>query len=100
MRLLLVSGGIMVAGLIAVFVAIVYKINEGGRAADSTASRLSTNMAAEGEIRIPPGHRLIGATLDGNRALLTLEAPDGSSLLLVVDLATGSELARRRLLEE
>jgi hypothetical protein len=99
-RLLLVSGGIMIAGLIAVFSAIVYKLGEGVREPRPPAGRLSAEAPSEGAIAIPPGYRLAGTALDGERALLTLEAPDGSSLLLVVDLATGSVLARRPLVEE
>jgi hypothetical protein len=99
-RLLLVSGGIMMAGLIAVFAAIVYKLGERGDEPRAPAGSLSAEAPVERAIRIPPGHRLIGATLDGERALLTLEAPDGSSLLLLVDLATGAELARHRLVPE
>lgn len=99
-RLLLVSGGIMMLGLIAVFAAIVYKVGESGRGAQAPAARLSAEAPAEGAIAVPPGHRLIAAALDGDRALLTLEAPDGSATLLLIDLATGSELARHRLNEE
>jgi hypothetical protein len=99
-RLLFVSGGIMMLGLIAVFAAIVYKLGDGRGAPQSPAGRLSAEAPAEGAIAVPPGYRLIGAALDGDRALLSLEAPDGTSTLLVVDLATGSELARHRLVEE
>jgi hypothetical protein len=101
-RLLFVSGGIMMLGLIAVFSAIVYKLGEGGGARQSPAGDVSFSAKApvEGRIAVPSGYRLIGATLDGERALLSLEAPDGSSLLLLVDLRTGAELARHRLVEE
>jgi hypothetical protein len=100
-RLLFVSGGIMMLGLIAVFSAIVYKVGEGG-ALQPPAGGVSFSAEApvEGVIAVPAGYRLLGATLDGERALLSLEAPDGSSLLLLVDLRTGAELARHRLLEE
>ena len=100
MRLLFVSGGVMFAGLIAVFAAIVYKLGEGGPALQTPAGRLSAEAPAAGEIAVPPGYRLIGATLDGERALLSLAGPDGSTTLLLVDLATGAELARHRLVEE
>ena len=87
-RLLIVSGGIMLFGFIAVFAAIIYKLNEGG-------NRLaSAGQPIEGAIEIPVGHRIIGTALDGERALLTLSAPDGSTVMLVVDLASGRTLAR------
>lgn len=90
-RLLFVSGGIMMLGLIAVFAAIVYKLNEreGGG-----ASRLSAASPVEGRIAIPPGQRIVSTSLDGDRALLTLTAPDGATSLLLIDLASGATLGR------
>jgi hypothetical protein len=90
-RLLLVSGGIMLLGLIAVFSAIVYKLSERGVRA---ASRLSAESPAAGRIAIPPGYQLRGTALDGDRALLTIAAADGATSLVVVDLATGETLSR------
>lgn len=89
----------MVLGLIAVFAAIVYKIGE-RRTAEPPAATFSAAAPAVGDIAVPPGYRLIGATLDGPRALLSLEGPDGAELLLLVDLTSGAELARHRLVEE
>jgi len=95
-RLLFVSGGIMMLGLIAVFAAIVYKVGAGGR----PASGFSAAAPAEGVIAVPAGYRLAGTTLDGERALLTLEGPDGATTLLLVDLRSGAVLARHALVEE
>jgi hypothetical protein len=86
-RLLIVSGGIMVLGFIAVFAAIIYKLNEGASGLGSGSAPIA------GAISIPSGHRIVGTALDGDRALLTLAAPDGSTTLLVVDLASGRTLA-------
>ena len=99
-RLLLVSGGIMMLGLIAVFAAIVYKVSESGRAAEPSGGGLSAEAPAQGRIAVPAGYRLTDTALDGERALLTFAGPDGSSMLLVVDLATGAELARHSLAPE
>jgi hypothetical protein len=86
-RLLIVSGGIMLLGFIAVFAAIVYKLNERG-------SLASAGAPIEGAIEIPAGAKIVGTALDGDRALLTLSASDGSTTLLVVDLASGKTLGR------
>ena len=99
MRLLVVSGGIMMLGLIAVFAAIVYRLGAGAPAGPA-APALTAEAPAEGDLTVPAGHRLVDASLEGERALLSLEAPDGSNVLILVDLATGAELARRRLVEE
>jgi len=99
-RLLFVSGAIMMLGLIAVFAAIVYKVSEGRQTAAAPAPALSAAAPVSGPIAIPAGYRLTGTALDGGRALLTLEGPDGATLILLVDLATGAELARHRLVAE
>jgi hypothetical protein len=99
-RLLMVSGGIMMLGLIAVFAAIVYKVGEGGRAPQAADAGFSAQAPAEGSIALPAGYRLSGTALDGDRALLTLEGTDGASVLLLVDLKSGAVLARHRLVEE
>ena len=89
-RLLLISGGIMMLGLIAVFGAIVYKVKASGEG----AGRLTASSPVEANIAIPPGYRIVATALDGNRALLTLAAPDGSTSLLLVDLTSGTALGR------
>jgi hypothetical protein len=100
-RLLLVSGGIMFAGLIAVFAAIVYKVSEAGApAAPRQAGSFSPATPLDARIEVPPGYRLAGTALEGDRALLTLAGPDGETLLILVDLGSGAELARYRLVGE
>ncbi len=78
-------------GLIAVFGAIVYKLNESGA---GRASRLSATVPVEGRIAVPAGHRIVAAALEGDRALLTLTGPDGATSLLLVDLASGAVVGR------
>jgi hypothetical protein len=90
-RLLFVSGGIMLLGLIAVFASIVYKLNE--RGADASES-FSAGSPVEAEIAIPAGHRIVSTSLGGDRVLITLAAPDGSTSLLLIDLKTGATLGR------
>ena len=89
-RLLFVSGGIMMLGLIAVFAAIVYKAT----AREEGTGRLSAGSPIEANIALPPGYKIVATSLDGNRALLTLAAPDGSTSLLLVDLASGATVGR------
>ena len=90
-RLLFVSGGIMLLGLIAVFASIVYKLNE---RSPSASADFSADSPVEAEIAIPAGHRILSTALDGDRALLTLAGPDGSTSLLLIDLTTGAALGR------
>ncbi len=89
-RLLLISGGIMVLGFIAVFAALVYKL---GLLGDTDGSRTAVT-ATDGRIPIPAGARLVSAELEGNRALLRVEAADGSTSLVFLDLRSGTVLGR------
>jgi hypothetical protein len=91
-RLLFVSGGIMVLGLIAVFAAIVYKIGERDRA--GTPADFSAEASIEARVQLAPGQRLLSASLDGDRALLQVETADGATWLLLVDLASGAIVGR------
>jgi hypothetical protein len=94
-RLLVVSGGIMMLGLIAVFAAIVYKVGE-----SRPGRPFSALDPVESEIRVPAGFRIVHAELEGERALLTLEGPDGSTSLLFVDLGSGAVLGRYAIARE
>ncbi len=87
----------MALGLIAVFAAIVYKLDVGGH---RSASLISTAAPVSAELAIPAGDRVVSTALDGDRALLTLAAPDGTTSLLLVDLASGSVLGRYSLAPE
>jgi len=93
-RLLFVSGGIMILGFIAVFAAIVYKLSESGERA---AAALSASSPIEARIPVPEGSRVAATALDGDRVLLTLVASDGATSLLLVDLKTGAPLGRYQL---
>jgi hypothetical protein len=97
-RLVVVSGGIMMLGLIAVFAAIVYKLGMLGDAAAPSGERLAAGIVEAG-IEVPAGARLVGADLDGDRALLSVET-EGASTLVLVDLATGNVLGRYALTPE
>lgn len=90
-RLLFVSGGIMMAGFIAVFAAIVYKL---GRPGVGDAIALSAASPVDARIAVPPGYKVAATSLEGDRALLTLLAQDGTTSLMLIDLRTGATLGR------
>jgi hypothetical protein len=90
-RLLILSGGIMMLGFIAVFAAIVYKV---GKAGEGGVRSLSAGSSLDVRIAVPRGRRLSATSLDGDRALLTLLAPDGTASLMLIDLNTGATLGR------
>ena len=90
-RLLFVSGAIMVLGLIAVFSAIVYKVNGAGGSGVGQQGLASADLRTA-PISLPQGARIVSTALDGERALLHVEAADGSASLLLVDLASGDAI--------
>jgi hypothetical protein len=95
MRLLVVSIGIMMVGLMAVLGAIVYKI---GRRPDATshvetAAAIPGEPAYVGQIRLPQGARISATALDGDRVLLTLTMADGKSRLIIHSLSQNRIIA-------
>ena len=99
-RLLLVSGGIMALGLIAVFAAIVYKLGLLGEGVERPVASFSSAVPVEARIALPAGATIIAADLDGDRALLTVEESGGGRSLVLVDLTSGAILGRYALIAE
>ena len=93
LRMMIVSVGVMLIGLMAVLGAIVYKLGKYGEKTESvTASSASLqipNMAdITGQIDIPDGAKILSATKDGQQILLTLQLADGKQQLWLYDIAS------------
>jgi hypothetical protein len=105
-RLLLVSSLVMMLGFIAVFAAIVYKLGFLHSASEPSFAELAAPSATlsrppgDARLRLPAGAQLVSADLDGDRALLNLRTADGATLLLLVDIPSGTVLNRIGLAEE
>ena len=86
-RLLLGSFGVMALGLIAVFAAIVYKMN--------TGSVAITSQPLEARIQLPAGARILSTSLDGPHALIHVAVP-GNALgeILIVETESGRIIRR------
>lgn len=108
-RLLAVSIGVMLIGLMAVLVAVVYKIN---RAPDipveETPAEISDQTAIvpekpeplpliESQIEIVPGTRLLSQSLSGNQVSLETLLPDGGTEILVYDYREARIIGRIKL---
>jgi hypothetical protein len=78
-RLMVVSVGIMMVGLLAVLGAIVYK-----------ASVPSQMAISNGTIAIPAGMTVIDHSLDGDRIALRLKSADGTETIMLFSLLNGS----------
>lgn len=76
LRLLMVSSGIMVIGLMAVLAAIVYKINQ-------STSALEPAPVAEGTISMPNDAQILTSSLSRDRIMLTLRLSDGRRVIRI-----------------
>lgn len=99
MRLMLISIGIMMVGLMAVLGAIVYKISarsEAAKQAPGAASGISgvpVEPGFAGRIDLPDGSQIISTALDGGNILLHVRIPDQGERLLVYSLGEDRVIA-------
>ncbi|PTW59720.1 hypothetical protein C8N35_106104 [Breoghania corrubedonensis] len=87
-RLVLFSSLIMVAGLVAVFSAIIYKVNA---RSDSASAVSGAQMAAT--ISVGPDARVLSTQVDGARLFMLVEEGTARALLQF-DATTGKLLGR------
>lgn len=95
-RLLAVSIGVMVIGLMAVLIAVVYKINKAPDTIPATDLRsdipgqelqveIEVPKMVESQLQLPEGARLLSHSLSGDRLSLETLLPDGVTEILVYD---------------
>ena len=82
LRLLLLSGVIMIVGFLAVFLGIVYKVNQ----------NTTTTITNTAEWVIDENAELISAQIDGDKVMITLKMADGSTQIRVYN---NSELIQK-----
>jgi hypothetical protein len=78
-RLMVVSIGIMMVGLLAVLGAIVYK----------AYGIPSSTIALQGTFAIPAGMSVVDQSLDGDRIALRLKSADGTEAIMLFSLTDG-----------
>lgn len=76
-RLLLVSGAIMMIGLMTVLIAIVYKLNQSSTPA----------IAQTGSISVPIGSEIVSTAIGDGKIMLTVRGTDGNNSVLIYDEA-------------
>lgn len=109
-RLLAVSIGVMLIGLMAVLVAVVYKINRAPDATEADAARSDIPgqvvelplkpeppKLIESQIDLTPGTRLLSQSLSGNQLSLETLLPDGGTELIIYDYRESRILGRIKL---
>ena len=83
-RLLAVSIGVMMIGLMAVLTAVVYKSVGAGSAGPAEGSQLT--------IALPAGAEVLETSLDGDRVLVRVKSAEGMRMFLI-SLANGTVVA-------
>ena len=90
LRFVVVNLGILLAALMVVAAALVYKSSRPPLpqpAAPAAATPQSEEAMLNGAVPLPPGARLVSQSLSGNRLALDTELADGRRVLVVYDLA-------------
>lgn len=93
LRMMFVSVGVMLIGLMAVLGAIVYKLGKYGEktelaAVSSAPLQIPESADIIGQIDIPDGAKILSANKDGQQILLTLQLADGKQQLWLYDIAS------------
>jgi hypothetical protein len=98
-RLLVISIGIMMAGVMALLFAIVYKINNKSTK-PAVASSVSIPQGANeitGTIALPEGAQINSHSLSGSQILLDLTLSDGTREMALFDMGQGRIIAHYKL---
>lgn len=98
-RLLVISIGIMMAGLMAVLYAIVYKVTNRSDEVDAVPAEVNKQLVLPGSgfsanLDLPEGSMVVSHNIDGRRLSILTQAPDGSQSIHIVDLAEGAMIGR------
>ena len=96
LKIAVVTMGLMLlAGLGAVIVGMIYQASKVGKTPVSAASpaALESGIADAGALTVPEGSKLSSMALDGNRLAVHLTTPEGGEIA-IVDLTTGRVLSR------
>lgn len=97
LRFMVINLALLFVVFLVVLGAIFYKMSTSTskRTADAgTARQVPTAGEIAGEIALPAGARIVGQSLSGNRALLTVEEADGSRTMLLYDLEAARTVGR------
>ncbi|MEX3010418.1 hypothetical protein [Hoeflea sp. TYP-13] len=95
-RLLVVSIGIMILGVMAVLASVVYKVVEPGEeqpAAMADTFSVPSGAPLQMAATLPAGFTVETVALDGSRVLFYGRLADGSSRAIVLDYSTGNIIA-------
>jgi hypothetical protein len=95
-RLLVVSIGVMMVGLMAVLGAIVYKVSNSGNGAggEVASGGVPIEPGFEGRVDLPQGAEIVSTALDGDNILLQLRLAQGERQIVIHSLSRNRIIAR------
>ncbi|MEX0954358.1 MAG: fimbrial protein [Rhizobiaceae bacterium] len=96
MRFIAINLGILFVALMAVAIAIVYRVGSRNEDAPPVAGAQvpAGSIAADGVIALPAGARIVSQSLSGDRLSVQVEQPGGERAFLIYDLASGGVVGR------
>lgn len=96
MRFIAINLGILFLALMAVAVAIVYRVGSRGddTAAEAEGGAASTRIVEQGTIAVPEGSRIVSQSLSGTLLSIEVSSADGGREFVIYDLSTGAVSGR------
>lgn len=96
MRFIAINLGILFLALMAVAVAIVYRVGSRGgeTAAETEGGAASTKIVEQGTITVPDGSRIVSQSLSGTLLSIEVSSADGGREFVIYDLSTGAVSGR------
>jgi hypothetical protein len=91
--LVIVMGVLLVAGVIALGVAVRYRLNHPRQAPAPAAAIGPAGAPSAMTLDLPQGARVVGAEASGDRLVVRVELAGGSEELIIVNLVTGAPIA-------
>ncbi len=93
-RLMVISIGIMMVGLLAVLFAVIYKVSNGSSVAKEEATTPPAGTVVETNLELPVGAKIISSTVEDGRLVVHITKSDGSVEFLIVDTKSGALVSR------
>ncbi|MEO0328005.1 MAG: fimbrial protein [Pseudomonadota bacterium] len=91
-RLMVISIGIMMIGLLAVLFAIIYKIGSSSEDKQSSADSTSAAEQTSSQIELSSGETLVSSRVSGSRLILEIESAQSDRRFVFIDTQTGEVL--------
>jgi hypothetical protein len=93
LRFMAINMGVLFVALMAVAIAIVYRLGT-DEAAPAGEANAEQSIAAQGAISVPAGARIVSQALSGDRMAVQIALQGGERAFLIYDLASGDVVSR------